>query len=466
MPAAYLKTYIAVLAALATASVCSWVYWHGLEMDPRILIGVAVFAVLIFLGEAFPLRISGTSSVGIWDIGLLVAVATLGPTWAAAAAVPAALYAGGREWLRSVFEVSHAVIIVYVAGLVFSQVSAPIFTGSPAPVAEVAYGTVAAGLTLLAANKLIIAGVLRVKYGRSMQSTWAEDVVPYLVSDAANLLTATLSVLALLVYGPIAALVVVAGAVASQTMVYKSREQVQQNASLREKVRSLERSLNTSNTAFGAMIVRDLGRRDGYTDRHAAATAVYAEDLGRELKLDETRVGRLGIAGLLHNIGLFGMPEDLLVQTGHLNSIARSRLSEHPARGEEALSAVPEFEEMARWVRWHHERVDGRGYPDKLRGAWIPLEAKVLAVAQAYAALVLDQPRRPGMGFDEARQELCAGVDTAFDGVVVRAFIRILDTETDGYRMADDHRFVFPDPMGKADAAAGEPGDATRGNSR
>ena len=194
------------------------------------------------------------------------------------------------------------------------------------------------------------------------------------------------------------------------------------------------------------MIIQDLGSRDGYTHRHAAATAVYAADLAREMKLDDTRAEQLRMAGLLHNIGLFGLPEDLLLATGKLNSIARSQLAEHPARGEKALAAIPEFEEMASWVRWHHERPDGRGYPDKLRGSWIPLEAKILAVAQAYAAMVLDQPRRPGMGSTEAREELGAGIDTEFDGVVVRAFLRILDTESEGYRMADDYRFVFPAP--------------------
>ncbi|HEV2093883.1 MAG TPA: HD domain-containing phosphohydrolase, partial [Rubrobacter sp.] len=150
----------------------------------------------------------------------------------------------------------------------------------------------------------------------------------------------------------------------------------------------------------------------------------------------------------LHNVGLLGLPEELLLATAKPNSIAQSRLAEHPARGEEALAAVPEFGEMASWVRWHHERPDGRGYPDKLRGPWIPQEAKILAVAQAYAGMVLDGPSRPGVSPGEARERLGAGADTEFDGVVVRAFLRILDTESEGYRMADDHRFVFPDPGG------------------
>jgi HD-GYP domain-containing protein (c-di-GMP phosphodiesterase class II) len=253
-------------------------------------------------------------------------------------------------------------------------------------------------------------------------------------------------VFALLEYGTVAALVVVAGSIGSQALVYSSREQVKENDELRTRVGSLEEALATSNMTFGAMMIQELGRKDGYTHRHAAATAVYAADLAREMKLGDTHAEQLRMAGLLHNIGLFGLPEELLRATGKLNSIAQSQLAEHPARGEKALAAIPEFEEMASWVRWHHERPDGRGYPDKLRGAWIPLEAKILAVAQAYAAMVLDQPHRPGVGFAEAREKLSAGIDSEFDGVVVRALMRILDTESEGYRMADDYRFVFPAP--------------------
>jgi HD-GYP domain-containing protein (c-di-GMP phosphodiesterase class II) len=282
-------------------------------------------------------------------------------------------------------------------------------------------------------------------------------VQPYLFAEALNVLTAGLGVAALVVYGPLAAVVVIAGSIGSLALMYHSREEVKENHELRARVGSLEKALAMSNTAFGAMIVQDLGRRDGYTDRHAAATAVYAADLGREMKLDDTRVEQLRMAGLMHNIGLFGLPEELLRATGKLNSIAQSQLAEHPARGEKALAAIPEFKEMASWVRWHHERPDGRGYPDKLRGAWIPLEAKILAVAQAYAAMVLDQPQRPGMGFAEARERLSARIDTEFDGVVVRAFLRILDTESDGYRMADDYRFVFPVPKNRTKPAVPEP---------
>jgi hypothetical protein len=457
----YLKAYIGALLALALALAASWAYWHTLALEPRFAIGALCFAGLILLGEVFPIRVSDETAVGAWDIGLIVAIATLGPTWAAITVLPAALFTGRRDWARTAFEVGHGVTVVYLAGIIFSFASAPLLSGTEPITAGVIYGTFAAGLTLLGANKAIMALLLKIKYGRELHETWKDEMEPYLLSDAVNVLTAGMGVLALVVggpvYGPVMAVVVIGGAIGSQVLVYRSRDKVKEIGKLRARIGSLEEALTTSNTAFGTMIVQELGRRDGYTHRHAVATAVYAADLAREMKLDDAHVERLRMAGLLHNVGLFGLPEELLTVTGKLNSIARSQLAEHPARGEEVLAAVPEFEEMAGWVRWHHERIDGRGYPDKLRGPWIPLEAKILAVAQAYAALVLDQPRRPGVGFAEARQILGAGVDTEFDGVVVRAFLRILDTESEGYRMADDHRFVFPAPGDRGRARPGVP---------
>ena len=444
----HLKAYVGALAAFAAALAASWAYWYGAEFDGRILAGTAVFAGLVLASYALSVRIGEHSVMGTWDVWLALAVVALGPTWASLVALPTALFVGRRDWLRAAYDLSQNVVTVHLAGAVFSLASTPLLLSGTAD-AAVCYGALAAGATLVIANEAIGGGLVRVKYGQPFRETWEENWRPYLPSDAINVLTVGLGVLAFVVYGPVAAAVAVVGSMVSRALVQRSRDKVREIGELSARVSSLEEALNTSNTTFGTMIVRDLGRKDGFTDRHAAATAVYAADLAREMGMDEARVGRLRLAGLLHNVGLLGLPEDLLLATGKPNSIAQSRLAEHPARGEEALAAVPEFGEMASWVRWHHERPDGRGYPDKLRGPWIPVEAKVLAVAQAYAALVLDGPSRPGVGPAQAREKLGAGTDTEFDGVVVRAFLRILDTESEGYRMADDHRFVFPAPGGE-----------------
>ena len=451
------KTYVGGLAALAITFAASWTYWSGERLEVPFILGTLVFGVILCMACVYRIRVSEQSEISTLDIGLVAAVVMLGPFWAAVSALPCAVVVGRRDWLRTLYEASRNSVQVFLAGIVFSAVSEPLLEKAPELTAPVVYATLASGVVLLAVTYVADAGLLKVKYGRGLGIVWREHIEPYLLADGVNVLTAGLGVLALLEISPIAALVVIAGSVGSQVLVYFSREQVQENGELRARVESLEKSLATSNTAFGTMIIRDLGQRDGYTHRHAAATATYAADLAREMKLDDTHVERLRMAGFLHNIGMFGLPEDLLVATGRLNSIARSQLDEHPARGEEALAAVSEFKEMASWVRWHHERPDGRGYPDKLRGAWIPLEAKILSVAQAYAAMVLDQPRRPGMKPAEAREKLSAGIDTEFEGVVVRALLRLLDTETEGYRMADDHRFVFPSPESRGGASLGLP---------
>jgi HD-GYP domain-containing protein (c-di-GMP phosphodiesterase class II) len=441
-----LRAYVGVLAAVAVTLLASWIYWYGVTIELRIIVGVAIFAGLLLLADLFPIRVSERWDISTVEIGLLAAVVMLGPFWAAVSALPYAAFGGGRDYLRTAYEASCVTVESYSAGIIFSFAAGPLVLGRPESIAPVVYAVLAAGVTMSVVNGALSMGLMKVKYRQRLEETWKEVVQPYLLPYATSILTVAVGVLVLLRSGPIAALVVIAGSIVSQMLVYRSREQVEENRELQTRLQSLEQALATSNNTFGTMIIQELGRRDGYTHRHAAATAVYAADLAREMKLDEMRAEQLRMAGLLHNIGLFGLPEELLLATGKLNSIAQDRLAEHPARGEEALAAIPEFEEMASWVRWHHERPDGRGYPDKLRGRWIPLEAKVLAVAQAYAAMVLDQPRRPGMSFAEAREKLSAGIDTEFDGIVVRALLRILETESEGYRMADDHRFVFPAP--------------------
>jgi HD-GYP domain-containing protein (c-di-GMP phosphodiesterase class II) len=440
----HLKTYVGGLTAFAVTLAVSWTYWYGPTFQPRLVVAAILFACVILAGELFSMPLSKHSTIGVSNIPIIIAVAVMGPTWAALAVLPAALFLGRRDALRAVYEVGHYLIIVYLAGIVFSFVSPPLLLDKTAPLATILYGTLVLGLTQMVASEVIGAALLKIKFNQAFHETWQEVIQPYLLPESLNVLTAGLGVVAFVAYGPGMAVVVVVGSIGSLALMYRSREQVQENGELRARVESLEEALANSNMAFGTMIIRDLGQRDGYTHRHAAATATYAADLAREMKFDDTHVERLRMAGLLHNIGLFGLPDEMLLATGRPNSIARSRLDEHPARGEEALAAIAEFEEMAGWVRWHHERPDGRGYPDKLRGPWIPLEARILSVAQAYAAMILDQPRRPSMTYAQAREKLSAGVDTEFDGVVVRALLRLLDTESEGYRMADDHRFVLP----------------------
>jgi HD-GYP domain-containing protein (c-di-GMP phosphodiesterase class II) len=133
----------------------------------------------------------------------------------------------------------------------------------------------------------------------------------------------------------------------------------------------------------------------------------------------------------------------LLVPEKRLNSLGRTHLEAHPIAGEEILSDLPGLGDAARWVRWHHERADGTGYPDRLKGAWTPQEAKILAVASLYASLVLDGPSAPALVPDEARRVLVAEMGKAVDEGVARILLRLLATEPESYASASDERFAF-----------------------
>ncbi|MEJ7842722.1 MAG: HD domain-containing phosphohydrolase [Rubrobacter sp.] len=207
---------------------------------------------------------------------------------------------------------------------------------------------------------------------------------------------------------------------------------------------ALKDALRESNAEIAFRLVGRLGSRDGYAASHAAASTVYARDVAREMGLGEDRSQDVRLAALLMDVGLLWVPDEvLLTHPEKINSVGKMRLEGHPKDSEEVLLAVPGFGEASRWVRWHHERPDGTGYPDRLPGEWIPTEAKILAASSFYASMVLAAPHTRGISAHEARRALVHGMGKAVDDEVVTAFLRVLDGEGPDYASASDARFSF-----------------------
>jgi diguanylate cyclase (GGDEF)-like protein/putative nucleotidyltransferase with HDIG domain len=164
--------------------------------------------------------------------------------------------------------------------------------------------------------------------------------------------------------------------------------------------------------------------------RHSETVGRYAEMMARELGLPEQRVGRVRLAGLLHDIGKVGVPETILQKPGELTQEEFEVVKQHPELGAQILEH-PCLADVRRWVSAHHERPDGHGYPLGLRGAALPLEARIVAVADAYEAMTSDRAYRSSIGQAAARSELerCAG--SQFDTLVVNAFLTCLERESD-----------------------------------
>jgi HD-GYP domain-containing protein (c-di-GMP phosphodiesterase class II) len=132
------------------------------------------------------------------------------------------------------------------------------------------------------------------------------------------------------------------------------------------------------------------------------------------------------VAGRLHDIGKVGVPNAVLQKPGALGATEMAHVRTHPEIGAEVLNGVG-LEDLRSWIVAHHERPDGKGYPAGLLGDEIPLEAKIIAVADAYQAMTADRVYRPGIGSKAARVELLRCAGTQFDPRVIAAFMAVLD---------------------------------------
>jgi diguanylate cyclase (GGDEF)-like protein/putative nucleotidyltransferase with HDIG domain len=164
------------------------------------------------------------------------------------------------------------------------------------------------------------------------------------------------------------------------------------------------------------------------TARHSETVGRYAEMMARELGLPERRVSRVRLAGILHDIGKAGVPNSILHKPGPLTEEEYEQIKRHPTLGAQIIEH-DSLSDVREWVASHHERPDGLGYPLGLSGGAIPMEARIVAVADAYEAMTSDRPYRDSIGYDAAFAELqrCAG--TQFDAFVVEAFIAALERE-------------------------------------
>ena len=158
--------------------------------------------------------------------------------------------------------------------------------------------------------------------------------------------------------------------------------------------------------------------------RHSETVGRYAEMMARALSLSEQRTGRVRLAGILHDLGKVGVSDSILRKPAKLTADEFEIVKGHPALGAQILEH-PSLADIRRWVGAHHERPDGHGYPLGLSGDAIPLEARILAVADAYEAMTSDRAYRSSIGPDAARVELerCSG--TQFDPLVVEALLNV-----------------------------------------
>ena len=149
-------------------------------------------------------------------------------------------------------------------------------------------------------------------------------------------------------------------------------------------------------------LVLALEARDRYTRGHSDSVAKILMDIAREMSMDEERIEKVRIAGKLHDLGKIGIRDDILLKPGPLNKDEWEILKMHPRIGAEILAPISSLADILPAIASHHERIDGNGYPEGLKGGQIPMLARMVAVADTYDALTSDRPYRKGFANEEA----------------------------------------------------------------
>ena len=181
--------------------------------------------------------------------------------------------------------------------------------------------------------------------------------------------------------------------------------------------------------AFGAAI--DL--KDAYTSGHSDRVARYAEAIAREMGLTGLDLEHVGVAGYLHDIGKITVDRAIINNPRPLTDKEFGELNKHVTTGFEILSNIRRpWDEIAYMTKCHHEKVDGTGYPQGLRGDEIPLGSKIVTVADSFDAMMTDRPYRSRLSLDQALADLRKHTNKQFDGTVVAAFCRLLLKEISG----------------------------------
>lgn len=160
--------------------------------------------------------------------------------------------------------------------------------------------------------------------------------------------------------------------------------------------------------------------KDPYTSGHSLRVADYSQEIARRMGLPDQVVERIRIAAVLHDIGKIGVKGAILNKTSKLTKEEYEEVKKHPELGEKLISKIEDFSDIAKIVRHHHEWYSGQGYPDGLRGEEIPLESRIIAIADAFDAMTSDRPYRKAMDRKTALEILRRNEGSQWDPEILK----------------------------------------------
>ncbi|MGH9776050.1 MAG: HD-GYP domain-containing protein [Candidatus Acidiferrales bacterium] len=194
-------------------------------------------------------------------------------------------------------------------------------------------------------------------------------------------------------------------------------------------MKELEENLQAQRNSLICAFNQLLDLKDLNTGVHSTRLAEWGLRVGQELGLEEEALQDLEVAALLHDIGKVGIPDGILRKPSKLDAEEYALMKKHPEFGWAVLRMLPGFERAALYILHHHEMFDGKGYPAGLKNSEIPLVSRIVAVTDAFDAMVSSRPYRQGLPFEEAVRRLILAGGTQFDPAVVQSFLPFAQAE-------------------------------------
>lgn len=395
--------------------------WYGLLIFALLALGLEALSTTIYVRD---------TSVSTSVAPLLTATLALGPIGAVVVALAITIMSQikvAKPLNRFVFNAANHVIAGLLCAAFIARAGDP-----PAewPILYQAGFSVAAALLVYLSTTGLLAGVVSLSTGQQFKQVWVERfgwlglhyVALGLVAYAMLLSYQTAGLLGvLLLLAPLAML-----HVSQRQYINATKHMVDQlratNALLFQQTQEVEELNKELMLALASTI--DL--RDPFVVEHSRHVARYAALTAAELGLPPQRVELVRQAGLMHDIGKLAVPEAILFKPDFLTPEEYDIVKDHSMIGADLLGDFRTLRAVSTFVRHHHERYDGHGYPQQLTGEQIPLEARILALSDAVEAMASDRPYRQGLSVPEILSEIARHAGTQFDPTVVNAFTRVV----------------------------------------
>jgi diguanylate cyclase (GGDEF)-like protein/putative nucleotidyltransferase with HDIG domain len=419
--------YIAGLALVALALV-------GLTVRPQPAtdwLGLSIFAGLALLAEGLAVDIYvRNTSVSLATVPLAAAMWLLGPVGALVLSCVLAFTAKVKHqspMRHFVFNLSNH-LIGSLGCLLAVKLLGIGLSGYPLAI-QLLLVTVSAALIFLSTT-LLLTLVIRLDTGRPFRQTWLERfswLWPYYLGMGAMAYMVMYSYVTVGLIGVSAVIVPLAVLRYSQQLyVDRTKAMVKQLRAANDTLLKQAREVTILNEELLMALAHAIDLRDPDVLGHSHNVARYAVLIAQELGLPPAKVELVRKSGLLHDIGKLGIPETILFKPAVLNGEEYARMKQHSTLGAEIIAECHSLYDVVAIVRHHHERFDGRGYPDHLRAQDIPLEARIIALADAVEAMASDRPYRRAMDAAAILAEIQSQSGAQFDPYVTTAFRNVM----------------------------------------